>query len=354
MRAVRIAWLVLPPAIFLFAVAEVSGGCSSNSASPSRDAGSDATADALAADAGATDAAGPDVNADVVDPLVVAINQFCDQAFGAEQSALDACCSAADKQTNEYGDVSAFLMQGAQTCTVELTQSVVSMRATFDMNATAACIQQIQATWGTKACWPQIALNRPAPLTFASSDCSGVMAGKQGSGMPCDNDLECLDGLSCVGETTSQAGVCKPPGAMGAACGAGNCAVDCVSEWGFGSHPACGSGLYCADTCQPQIPAGQSCSDTPGACANGLVCAGSKCSAAYAGDGGACASLAECQDGLTCVAQGDSGVETCVPKGAQGAPCSADDQCQGYCEVDDAGGSSGAMNGSCATLCGSN
>ena len=329
--------------------------CGSSQASPGADAAADSEAPLDSGTLDARDSAVTDAGAgDALDAASVtaAIVAFCNASFGAFFSDLQGCCSAADMQSSYYGLVTGLVAQGQQFCGQQIPASVLAGRATFDPTAVAACEQQFQKTYSGK-CWPELVTNHASTGgTFATSACRNVVTGLQHAGQPCTNDYECVDGLACVGETTTNDGACQAPGALGATCGEGNCAGNCPTDWGFGNHPACVAGAYCFGTCQALAMPGQSCLGED-SCVSGYVCVATgpqaSCKTSYSPQGTECQQTQDCLDGLYC----DTSVEAggygyCEPKGAAGATCTDGHGCNGYCDLPDGGGA-----GTCVALCGS-
>ncbi|MGH7294440.1 MAG: hypothetical protein ACRELB_05895, partial [Polyangiaceae bacterium] len=174
----------------------------------------------------------------------------------------------------------------------------------------------------------------------------------QAAGAPCAVDFECQDGLACVGWTGASDGHCAPPGDAGAACEQSPDASSALDiDYGFGSHPPCAAGAYCATPlCKSQGASGTACS-TDTSCLSGTDCHLGKCSAVGpAADGGTCDTKADCQQGLYC-AQGDGGAlpGQCLPRLPAGGACTATgDECKGLCVLGD-----GGKSGICTALCGS-
>lgn len=329
--------------------------CGSSAASPGADAAAGSSGPPV--DSGTLDARDGAAVTDTGNALdaagvTAAIVAFCNDSFGGYLTDLASCCSATDMQSSGYGLVAGFTALGQQQCGQQIPASVIAGRATFDPNAFAACEQQLKTMYAGE-CWPQLVTNHsPTSGPFATSACRNVVTGLQHAGQPCANDYECTDGLACVGETTTNDGVCQAPGAIGATCGEGNCAGNCPSDWGFGNHPQCGAGAYCFGTCQALAMAGQSCLGE-GSCVSGYVCVvtgpQSSCKTSYSPQGTECQTTQDCQDGLWC----DTSVEAggygyCEPKGAAGASCTNSYACKGYCNVPDGGSA-----GTCAAICGS-
>jgi hypothetical protein len=295
--------------------------------------------------------AGPGVDAA---GITAAVTAFCDGGYQAALAGLATCCTAADMQTSEYGVAVGGASLGTSSCIQQFVPSVVGGRAAFDADAAASCQHQIQATFAA-GCWGALdgKANQAPPTIFANAACSGVITGLQGVGKPCADDYECADGLTCVGETASQDGVCQTPPAVGAPCGGMSCAGNCGTDWGFGNHPECAPGGYCDDTCQALSSSGQPCQVGFPSCAGSLVCVQTGiqgfCMSSYAGEGGICGEQSNCQVNLYCDYEVEAGgYGECEPRGTAGASCKDDYGCLGYCNVPD-----GGAEGTCVAICGS-
>lgn len=325
--------------------------CGSTPAS-SFDAGADAGQDAPSL-ADAPSEIGTFVEASTVDVpdaagMVAGVTAFCNDSIGGLLADLQACCSSADQQTSLYGLYAGALAQAQQNCASAFSASIVAGRARFDASAVQACQHAIQAKYGPKLCWPELTANHGNDTPYSESACDGVIVGQQAVGQPCSNDYECQSGLSCVGETTSQDGRCQAPGMSGDTCGLGNCAGNCVIEWGLGNHPACAQGLYCLGTCQALSNDGQACFGD-GSCVAPDVCTDNKCAPTLGGAGAPCQQWSDCQEAFYCIRPSDGGAGgVCTARGAAGAACTEADGCLGYCQMPDAG-----TAGTCVAICGS-
>lgn len=129
----------------------------------------------------------------------------------------------------------------------------------------------------------------------------------------------------CEGQPDAPPKACElPPGTLeeGAACtldhqcASATCKRPIVGEPGAASLARCG-------TCAARVPLGRPCLSSD-LCAVGSVCSNGDCTEIVpAGEGGSCAVPATpCAPGLRCTAD-----KTCVPYGADGAPCAAENDC---------------------------
>jgi hypothetical protein len=332
-------------ASLLGGAAVVVSACSSgsNGASPNADAGADATLDAPAAavDSSADASTALDAAPDASLPDIPA---FCAGVYGSLLTTTETCCSPADRTHGSYAFLDAVLHILVNACEGDLPARVAAGRVRFDPMAAAACIAAEQASLAGHTC------STPVTITLVAA-CAPVFVGLQAAGAPCGQDVDCQDGLTCIGWTASGVdGSCQPPPAVPQACGEGkgDGGGPPIIPWGFGSHPDCASGGYCAGSpggaCATQSGSGGACTnDTQ--CTTGLVCHMGKCgTTGPAPANGACASGPDCQPGLYCAP-----ANTCQPQKAAGAPCTGvfDPECKGQCVVPDAGAPS------CASYCGS-
>src|SRR5438552_3803406 len=78
-----------------------------------------------------------------------------------------------------------------------------------------------------------------APSAAEREACGAAVVGSQALGKACRADVECVEGLSCVGFGAAKDGACVRPAELGAACGGevklGGPRTDMVD---FGQHAA--------------------------------------------------------------------------------------------------------------------
>jgi hypothetical protein len=332
-----------------FAVALALAGCSTSSSSSSPPPPPDA--------APAVDAPGPALDAPAPPPPVDAgtdaglpdLNAFCAGTYNSLLLTEETCCSPADRTHGSYQFLDAVLHILLSACQTDLPARVAAGRVRFDPQAAAACITAEQAQLAGHTCSTPLTIN-------LVPECASVFAGQQTDGSPCTQDIDCLDGLTCVGWTAAGGeGACAPSPAVGAACGESpSDGGPPVIPWQFGNHPDCATGGYCKGSpggkCAAQSTSGGPCaSDVE--CPTGLTCHLRTCgTTGPAGDGGACASGSDCQLLLYCAgAATDAGA--CTPQKPAGSPCANvfSAECLGQCAVPDGGGAT-----VCATYCGSN
>lgn len=286
------------------------------------------------------------------------IEGFCQETLGLYPSRYEACCdpaAAPKKYTFDHTLLGALPI----ACTTAIGQSIASGRATLVPAAAATCQTNMRAAVDARTC-PEVLRNpnnQPAKSLFRDAEgCSAAVVGHQALDAPCLHDYECEDGLTCVGWTRDSDGACKSPPGEGAPCGYAvpdGGFIDLLN-WGFGAHPRCAPGLYCASTtqqqgtCQPTNGDGGPC-DSDDECADGLRCQVGKCGTAGPAPAGApCERSSDCQDALYCKSTDDGRV--CSERAVAGSPCSSTlgSDCQGACVEPDGGGDL-----TCVAYCGS-
>ncbi|HEY8041213.1 MAG TPA: hypothetical protein VIF15_15510 [Polyangiaceae bacterium] len=333
------------------------GACGSGDTGggPGSDGGSEAGVDATAD--GTTEGAAADTGADATGTPEGSVDDggagaaFCVATYGALRTAFDGCCTAADKTTQPYQLIDGFLQLAIQTCEKQMSSAIARGRVTFDFNAAQSCEGALQGFIAGGVCWNAIDTNQSGKGIFSSSPCNTVVTGRQGQGQPCAVDFECQDSLTCVGWTNASDGLCETPGAAGAACGAAPDAGTTITiDYGFGAHPACATGAFCAGlSCAAQRAGGAACA-VDAECLSGTCRVGQCGTGAPSAQNGPCADKHDCQNGLYC-APGDGGTTpgTCQPREAASGACTASgNQCKGTCVVPDGGSA-----GTCAAICGS-
>lgn len=287
------------------------------------------------------------------------IEAFCKNTLGLYAPRYEECCdpTVAPKQnTFDRGLLAALL----PFCTTSLGKSVESGRVTFVPAAAATCEANVRAEIDARTC-PEVlhtpSNQEPKSIFKDAAGCSEMLVGRQPADAPCANDYECLDGLTCIGWTSTTDGTCKAPPGEGALCGYalpdGGGFIELV-RWGFGTHPRCAAGFYCQSTalqqgtCQPSKIAGETCGSDD-ECADGLRCHVGQCGTGQPVPAGApCERKSDCQDRLYC--KSVDGGRVCAPRGVAGTPCTSalGSECEGACVIPDGGG-----GGSCVSYCGS-
>ncbi len=345
----------------LFALFGILGGTTATAlvACGGDDSGVDTTMDASTQD-GSTSGNDAHVDAPLGDAGPSSVDDFCAHTLALYAPKLESCCSR-DAAPSQY-DFDDLLLRAVLTaCSTNLGKSVASGRASLDSASASSCAANMQALLASEVCpdTARSASNQPTTSLFHDAGgCATAIVGHQAAGAPCADDYECQDGLTCVGWTSKSDGTCMAPPAVGKPCGNdvpdGSAFVDLLL-WGFGTHPRCATGGYCATTAVKQ----GACTATKGAdascfsmveCSDGLRCQLGTCnSGGPVAEGAPCVRSSDCQDRLYCKTH--DGGATCQKHEAAGTPCgsSLGSECQGACVVPDGGSS-----GSCVAFCGSN
>ena len=310
-------------------------------------------------DGSSPDGATSDVsNTDAAPPSDSAIDAFCKETLGLYAPKYAACCDPSEAP-KQYAFNKTLLDGLLPACTMSLGKSLKAGRAALVPAATATCEMNVSAAINARAC-PDV-LRSPSNQASKSifneaAGCSEMLVGRQAADAACSNDYECLDGLTCIGWTSTSDGTCKAPPGESALCGFaipdGGGFVELV-RWGFGTHPRCAPGFYCASsslqqgTCRALTLASGSCTSNDG-CADGLRCQLGVCGTAGPAPAGApCERSTDCQDRLYC--KSTDGGRVCAVRELAGQPCSGEfsAECQGACVKPDGG------TASCVSACGS-
>jgi hypothetical protein len=305
-------------------------------------------------DSSAFDSAPPPPDAGVDGPSPADLVAFCDNIYGAVATSYEGCCNAADKANVVYQYLDAILHLEVTDCEQTLGGSATNGRIAFDPASAASCESEFHTYLGQVKCPIFNDSNQTAGSAFAAPPCSNVVTGLQPIGSPCAQDYECQQGLTCVGWTQTSDGTCQTPPSTGSPCGpelsdAGTSPLD----FGFGGHPKCVSGNFCYRTCIAQFAGGTPCI-VDEECQPPLTCSLEQCqsSSGPSAQGGPCAQLKDCQNGLYCQLGPDGGAGSCQTKETAGSTCQgglSSNQCDGLCEAPEAGAA-----GQCAAFCGSN
>jgi hypothetical protein len=251
------------------------------------------------------------------------VTEFCDGTLGVVIGALEACCTAEDKQAQLYAlthDLAAALKP---SCVLTLANSATAGRILTRPDRAQACYAAYKETYAPGKC-ENITRTFSDP---AGTACREAFVGTVVEGGACLGDHECVDGLTCVGYTGSTDGHCLPPPAIGSACGAapseGGVTITTTSLE-FGTHPACAMGAIC-DELTHKCVAGSP--KTPGP------------------EGSPCESADDCAAGLYCEAK------KCALQKSAGAACTGgvfSSECAGRCDAP-----SSTAAGTCKTFCAS-
>ncbi|MBK8252967.1 MAG: hypothetical protein IPK82_09890 [Polyangiaceae bacterium] len=173
------------------------------------------------------------------------------------------------------------------------------------------------------------------------SECLAVTKGLVGERKVCRSSLECADGYTCQGLSTTQVGKCLKPKPDGAICGGSVDTLAALTRQNVAAeerHPEC-AGHCLRPVCMGDVGVGGECK-TGGECAAGLTCQKGKCTQeALPGEGKACAA-GECSDGLRCVK------ERCIQPKEDGQVCDHDAECRSACVK-----SEGQVKGACGQRC---
>jgi hypothetical protein len=157
----------------------------------------------------------------------------------------------------------------------------------------------------------------------APEACQRLLHGQLERGSVCRSSLECRGDMHCEGVSPTKTGVCTPPGAEGAGCGAH---VDVLATYLSDrhlatSHPFCAE--HCslvAHKCGPVPPVGSACVANV-SCAPSQICASGRCSAAVPGGRGQPCVAVPCAEGLRCIDK------VCASPANGGEACTSDFDC---------------------------
>jgi hypothetical protein len=303
---------------------------SSSNAPPANDAGEPSVNDAGAhTDGGAQ--TGP----------AMSINDYCTASANLDApwcTYVNQCCSAADKQDVMFAPPGCILgTTDPKDCIDRLTKQTGDGSVAFHGEYAQACIGELQKwvpaapTGCSGVHFSDHMLTGHASPAFAQIEaCRQTEQGQLKSGGSCLYDTQCTEGLRCRSYAASSTDFrCQPlskqfePCNLRSDCDTG---LTCIGEVG-------------AATCDTLHGVGQACLFATD-CQDGLLCGGSSC-VEPPPMGGSCTSA----NGFTCgpLLGCNSGTETCVNLGANGATCSTSGQCQGRCD---------ATTMTCVSICG--
>lgn len=254
--------------------------------------------------------------------------------------ALAACCTPADATRASAAAVA--LAARKTFCARTLAFGIADQRLTpGSAPARSACRAALAAT-KSLGCGTYRAEDVDAQAwASAAAACRDAYVGAVPQGQPCGHPDECQPGLACRGYTVEEGtgkmlhlGICRPPAAIGEACGAGTYLVGptphrTVIATRFGDRPACAAGAFCdaEGTCRARAAIGASCASDD-ACVEGAGCLGGTCAAGHSGaspDGAACVTSRDCGPMSRCSAG------ACVPRLTAGAACVGESDCEGAC-----------------------
>ena len=276
---------------------------------------------------------------------------FCQKTLGVLVSALDACCTPADKVTDDYKFIGGIASALLPVCTETLEASITKKRVLYRAAQGDACYAAYQATYAPGKC-ENITQTYSDP---AGTACREAFVGVGEAGAPCAGDHECVDGLTCVGYTNAADGACKAPPAIGEDCGPGRSEAGSsgTGTLEFGTHPSCAAGARCDvfdRKCVKAAASGEDCTSTED-CAASLSCVLGKCGSSGPGGAGAkCLQGDDCTPDLFCEGAAPPTQGTCAKKKPAGGTCTGGafvTECAGRCDADP------GKTGTCATFCGS-
>jgi hypothetical protein len=338
-------------AALLFASALGFAGCGTtiinNIVEPAGDGGgSDAStsADGSSRDAAPLDSGG-DPRSDAADGA--AVSTFCDATLGAYAALVGKCCNATDKALAQGATLASRAAALTAACNDALTSAVVRGRVRVSASDSQACASAYAGAYSTMSrC---AILQQIDPAVEPVPQCAAAIVGLGNNNALCSSDVECRDGLTCVGYTGGSDGTCRTPAGSGGACGSlrndGSLGAIAIP---LGSHPACAAGFYCdsTSTCRPQVGTGSACTrndqcTAPSRCDGTGKCTGGTENALVA-QGWPCHTTIDCVSGLWCdhtdnVSMDASApllaVGTCAGKNTSPQPCNTAEvgECNGLC-----------------------
>ncbi|MEO6420235.1 MAG: hypothetical protein ABIP39_12540, partial [Polyangiaceae bacterium] len=176
----------------------------------------------------------------------------------------------------------------------------------------------------------------------------------------CRSDIECADGLTCVGNDSGNDGLCRNPSmAVDGPCGAQrNDGTLGPLVLAMGSHPACAAGFYCdsGSKCKAQGGPDAPCTRND-ECTSPERCAGTgKCTQtidnALVASGLPCKSTIDCQLGLWCDHSNVDPMDAALqPMGVCASKKSSPDVCA-TAEVGECAGICSSSAKQCVGFCG--
>lgn len=275
---------------------------------------------------------------------------FCAKTLGVVIGALEACCTASDKETPDYDFTHGIAALMRPRCEAAIESAIEKDRVRYSAEKGEACYAAYAATYAPGKC---------ANITQTFADPSGptcreAFIGLGAAGAPCNGDHECEDGLTCVGGTSLTDGQCKTPPPIGEPCGpaiveAGS--GDSAVQLDFGQHPSCAPGAVCDSLtrkCVAGAALGEDCESRE--CATDLHCVNGACAAELGGPSSPCEVNDDCSPETFCERPELSADGTCQPKRAAGAECTGATfvtECFGRCNA------APGQTGTCASFCGS-
>jgi hypothetical protein len=190
---------------------------------------------------------------------------FC-EAVAQASCQMATACSVDSVTCQQY--------QNAQ-CSLQAQILTHAATRTYDPTAGAACVQALQAAYGSST-----GMVAAGQLKAMTDTCERAYAGVMQQGTGCHSDYDCAAGLSCTANTPGgDPVICEPAqpvaqgqscSGLGAQCPAGNYCSDQSGQWqctpGADVGQPCAAGMYClgaqhcvAHVCPMPGSAGTSC-----------------------------------------------------------------------------------------------
>jgi hypothetical protein len=239
--------------------------------------------------------------------------RYCEATRGLPRKRREACCPS----MRAYAPT--------DQCVRTLSSALRSGAVTVDAAAIDACVAAVAKD--TEGCDWVTSTGTPT-----SPACLGILKGALKEGASCRSNLECEEGMRCLGLGATKPGKCAAPLAARSVC---NLATDPLAVFTGQEdydrrHPEC-AGACRVRQCVDAVPVGGACTASD-ACGPKGWCVAGKCAASAPLGGERCTDA--CGAGARCVKG------TCVaPKGA-GEACTADAECRAVC-----------VSGRCAGQC---
>ncbi len=276
------------------------------------------------------------------------VNAFCSGTLGVYASLIDKCCVATDKALPEGQSLATHAQTLVAGCVSTLSAGLAKGRIMYQQSQAETCANAYAAKLGDMGLCPTLQL--VDPTIEPDPQCAQAFVGLGDKSALCASDIECKDGLTCVGNDSGNDGLCRnPSSAVDGPCGAqrnDGTLGPLVLAMG-GSHPACAAGFYCDSTskCKAQGGPASVCTrndecTAPERCDGTGHCTAAVDDALVASDG-PCKSTIDCQLGLWCdhTDQTDASaplvIGKCASKLTSSQPCLASEvgECNGVCST---------------------
>jgi hypothetical protein len=282
----------------------------------------------------------------------VAIEAFCQKAFGASLDSVLKNCTDEERQDTVVKNAAEFAQEPLRECR-RLSLAVADGRVTFDAVAAAACLTSVTAIKRVDGTWGELTV----PDLDESRACDSVFAGHQREGEECASTLDCQEPFTCLGAADGKAdGKCRPVPTHAR----DSCDTVFLRVTDFKHRRRCAEGLECdpvEDVCKAATPVGGPCEHSF-ECVPPAACRAGKCSPLPPADAeGACEDdTDDCKPGLYCKRKNGGADEgrarkpgVCAEKKAAGAACTQElFECKGTCKRTSEHG-----EGTCVSRCGS-